>query len=165
MAKKKPLNFLHTTKEDVNRVWRHIPGQGTDWVDDRSDHSTTESNTSIPSLAPYLDGSDETSNYSIPDQVIFKWGRIFDIVRPSSRRSCCFTRGTLATPALENFLYLPSPQGYTQLVQGSGSILQLNEALDVRLVSTLQFPSPILLVRPPLFSTSSLLPAPRAKPL
>lgn len=115
LAKKKPLHFLHITEEDVDRVWRHIPGQGTDWVDDRSHHST-ESNPHVPSLASYLDSPDETFNYTIPDQVLFKWGRLFDIACPSSRRSCCFTRG------------------YTQLVQGSGSILQMNEALDTTAV-------------------------------
>ncbi|EJD04475.1 S-adenosyl-L-methionine-dependent methyltransferase [Fomitiporia mediterranea MF3/22] len=67
-------------------------------------------------LRAYLDraadsAEDETS--SVPDRVLLRWGRLFDIVLPSSRRSCCFTRG------------------YTQLVERAGSILQMNEYLDV----------------------------------
>ncbi|KXN84817.1 tRNA (cytosine(38)-C(5))-methyltransferase [Leucoagaricus sp. SymC.cos] len=102
-------------REDIDRVWRHIPGQGKDWVDDRFDDSL-DSDPNLPptpNLSSYLDSPDATSDYSIPDKVLFKWGRLFDVIYPSSRRSCCFTRG------------------YTQLVQGSGSILQMNEDLDV----------------------------------
>ena len=32
--------------------------------------------------------------HAVPDGVLVKWGRLFDIVLPSARRSCCFTRGT-----------------------------------------------------------------------
>jgi len=104
LAKKGPLRFAHTAQEDVDRVWRHIPGQGGDWVDDRNDiesdaKSTVDSKQpvpSIPSLSSYLDSPDETSNYSIPDKVLYKWGCLFDVIYPSSRRSCCFTRGEIA---------------------------------------------------------------------
>lgn len=42
----------------------------------------------------YLDrdgGQDESLR--IPDRVLTKWGRLFDIVLPTSQRTCCFTRG------------------------------------------------------------------------
>ncbi|KAF9255741.1 hypothetical protein L218DRAFT_306185 [Marasmius fiardii PR-910] len=50
--------------------------------------------------------------HAVPGRVLRKWGRLFDIVLPSSRRTCCFTRG------------------YTQLVERAGSIIQMNEDLD-----------------------------------
>lgn len=93
LAKKAPLRFAHTTGENIDRVWRHIPGQGQDWVDDRFDDSKRPSDGHIPDLSSYLDSPDKTADYSIPDKVLFKWGRLFDVVYPSSRRSCCFTRG------------------------------------------------------------------------
>jgi tRNA (cytosine38-C5)-methyltransferase len=92
LAKKDPLQFMHTAVDHPDRVWRHIPGQGQDWVDDRFDDST-EANLRIPCLSSYLDGPNEVPSYSIPDKVLFKWGRFFDVIYPSSRRSCCFTRG------------------------------------------------------------------------
>lgn len=124
LAKKRPLRFAHIAAEDVDRVWRHIPGQGEDWVDDRTDirsnsESTVDSKQhapSIPSLSSYLDSPDKTSNYLIPDKVLYKWGCLFDVIYPSSRRSCCFTRG------------------YTQLVQGAGSVIQMNEDFDTTTV-------------------------------
>ncbi|KZT42761.1 S-adenosyl-L-methionine-dependent methyltransferase [Sistotremastrum suecicum HHB10207 ss-3] len=61
-------------------------------------------------LDPPLDLPEES--LEIPDRILQKWGRLFDIVSPSSRKSCCVTRG------------------YTHLVEGSGSILQMNENLD-----------------------------------
>ncbi|KAK1227450.1 hypothetical protein PQX77_009551 [Marasmius sp. AFHP31] len=76
----------------------------------------------VPEIRNYLDADSEGSKegqsepwhpHAIPDRVLKKWGRLFDIVLPSSRRTCCFTRG------------------YTQLVERAGSIVQMNEELDV----------------------------------
>ncbi|KAL0566340.1 hypothetical protein V5O48_015673, partial [Marasmius crinis-equi] len=73
----------------------------------------------IPEIRRYLDpevdprlGGQSWHPHAVPDRVLRKWGRLFDIVLPSSRRSCCFTRG------------------YTQLVERAGSIIQMNEQLD-----------------------------------
>ncbi|KAG8905833.1 hypothetical protein FRB99_008135 [Tulasnella sp. 403] len=49
---------------------------------------------------------------SVPRHILEKWGRLFDIVKPGDRRSCCFTRS------------------YTKMVEGTGSILQQNEELE-----------------------------------
>ncbi|XP_006454830.1 hypothetical protein AGABI2DRAFT_198459 [Agaricus bisporus var. bisporus H97] len=117
LAKKDPLRFAHTGKEDIDRIWRHIPGQGEDWIDDRFDDSKERNRVHIPRLNSYLDTPAETADYyTIPDKVLFKWGSLFDVIYPSSCRSCCFTRG------------------YTQLVRGAGSILQMNEDLDTTTV-------------------------------
>lgn len=86
----------HFPRED--KVWRNIPGQ-TEEVE-------------AAAIKGYLD-SDVYETSRVPDKVLQKWGRLFDIVKPSSRRSCCFTRG------------------YTHMVERSGSILQENEDLDV----------------------------------
>ncbi|KAJ7585783.1 S-adenosyl-L-methionine-dependent methyltransferase [Mycena floridula] len=66
----------------------------------------------IDTVRAYLDDSEATGQYAVPDKVLLKWGRLFDIVLPSSHRTCCFTRG------------------YTKLVERAGSILQMNEDLD-----------------------------------
>ncbi|CAG8569889.1 10802_t:CDS:2, partial [Scutellospora calospora] len=46
------------------------------------------------------------------DFILLKYGKLFDIVQPSSIRSCCFTKG------------------YYHYVEATGSILQMNEELD-----------------------------------
>ncbi|KAI0056779.1 S-adenosyl-L-methionine-dependent methyltransferase [Artomyces pyxidatus] len=95
-----------------DKVWRHIPGRGSDWIDPRSGSIEGVQN-HVDSLRRYLDESTgDTRLHAVPDRVLEKWGRLFDIVVPSSTRTCCFTRG------------------YTQLVERAGSILQENEALD-----------------------------------
>ncbi|TFK22040.1 S-adenosyl-L-methionine-dependent methyltransferase [Coprinopsis marcescibilis] len=84
-------------------IWRHIPGRPAEWREDNVDE-----------IRSYLDERPVPSANRVPEKVLVKWGRLFDIVKPSSRRSCCFTRG------------------YTHLVERSGSILQEAEELDVR---------------------------------
>ncbi|KAI0791822.1 S-adenosyl-L-methionine-dependent methyltransferase [Abortiporus biennis] len=106
--------FAHLNGSEDAHVWRHIPGKGTDWADPRSDLAANAHQYVTP-LEDYLDlamNETEFTRFSVSDKVLEKWGRLFDIVLPSSRRSCCFTRG------------------YTKLAERAGSILQMNEALD-----------------------------------
>lgn len=35
----------------------------------------------------------ESDTSTIPDRILQRWGRLFDIVLPSSTNTCCFTRG------------------------------------------------------------------------
>lgn len=76
-------------------VLRHIPGIGEPWVDDRE--AVIES--SVHQIREYLDPVGDTEEpfsdhpCKISDRVLEKWGRLFDIVLPSGRRTCCFTRG------------------------------------------------------------------------
>ncbi|KZV64324.1 S-adenosyl-L-methionine-dependent methyltransferase [Peniophora sp. CONT] len=106
-------------------IHRHIPGHGEPWADPRHGIFREEqAQTHVDELSLYLDplsgseGEDldpegqRAHEYAIPDRVLEKWGRLFDIVLPSARRTCCFTRG------------------YTQLVERAGSILQENTKLD-----------------------------------
>lgn len=46
------------------------------------------------SLQSYLDTTD-SEQYLVADKTLEKWGRLFDIVLPSSQRTCCFTRGSV----------------------------------------------------------------------
>ncbi|KAG2160248.1 S-adenosyl-L-methionine-dependent methyltransferase [Suillus bovinus] len=101
LAKLSPLRFSGLQESHFDRVHETIPGTASD----------------IPahSLHEYLDPAHEDEipiRHKIHDRVLSKWGRLFDIVLPSSQRTCCFTRG------------------YTQLVERAGSILQANEDLD-----------------------------------
>jgi len=84
-----------------DRVWRHIPGK------------PENPSVKVSPLKDFLDSSATES--AVPDKILAKWGRLFDIVKPSSTRSCCFTRG------------------YHHLVERAGSILQEEEDLDVSL--------------------------------
>ncbi|TFK38617.1 S-adenosyl-L-methionine-dependent methyltransferase [Crucibulum laeve] len=121
LAKKTPLSFLHVLTHNRDAIWRHIPGQMPEWIDPRSESELGSFREEEPAprhevraLQDYLDETQAgaSSPYTVSDKVLQKWGRLFDIVLPSSRRTCCFTRG------------------YTQLVERAGSIIQMNEELD-----------------------------------
>ncbi|KAH9921306.1 S-adenosyl-L-methionine-dependent methyltransferase [Fomitopsis serialis] len=120
LAKAKPLKFANV-QDATHAVWRHIPGQGADWVDSRLCTGSREEVVddqvahSIAEIRQYLDPPIEDGRShpcAVPDRVLEKWGRLFDIILPSARRSCCFTRG------------------YSKMAERSGSVLQLNEELD-----------------------------------
>lgn len=91
--------FLSSVASD--RILRHIPGHGTEWSDARSSSAETIDN-DVRSLRDYLDRKDTQRAYAVPERVLGKWGRLFDIVLPSAKRTCCFTRGRfeLLTPQL-----------------------------------------------------------------
>ncbi|KZW02143.1 S-adenosyl-L-methionine-dependent methyltransferase [Exidia glandulosa HHB12029] len=86
------------------------PATFEDWKDPRDSH---EPEAAIE-LSHFLDADDapETAESLVADKVLLKWAHEFDIVLPSARRTCCFTRG------------------YTHLAQGSGSVLQPETRLD-----------------------------------
>jgi tRNA (cytosine38-C5)-methyltransferase len=91
---------------------RYIPGRGEPWLDPRYTESTSitgndvieQAQTPVDEIHLYLDkqnGIDNaTYDYTVPDRVLLKWGCLFDIVLPHSRRTCCFTRGSLIPPYL-----------------------------------------------------------------
>ena len=92
LAKAKPLSFSGVDPLKTQVIWRHIPGHGNPWIDDRE-----KTDVAVAQIRSYLDPDIESADhsYSIKDRVLLKWGRIFDIVLPNSRRTCCFTRGIL----------------------------------------------------------------------
>lgn len=119
----------------LDNIWRQIPGQKSVWSDPRlQEHVGTDSppDNNIREIRDYLDIPSEgnAQKFAIPDNVLEKWGRLFDIVTPSSQRTCCFTRG-MDYSILPSINMYDQNVGYTQLVERTGSILQENETLDV----------------------------------
>jgi tRNA (cytosine38-C5)-methyltransferase len=104
----------------ANTVWDHIP--------------STREDDEILSLAPksisqYLDELvDELT--VVPDRVLERWGKLFDIVVPSGDTTCCFTRGK--RDLISDSLTLIREAGYTHFVEGTGSVLQTTETLEVK---------------------------------
>ncbi|KIK91541.1 hypothetical protein PAXRUDRAFT_830754 [Paxillus rubicundulus Ve08.2h10] len=113
LAKISPLRFAGIDGSKSGQILDHIPPHTTlpsGYITDAARSNATPRN-----LRQYIDLSldkEALSQFRIPDRVLKKWGRLFDIVSPSGTRSCCFTRG------------------YTRLVERAGSILQTNEHLD-----------------------------------
>ncbi len=95
LAKFSTSSFAGVSGQE-DRVWRHIPGRGTDWVDARTSSSEEAPGVAVTEVRDYLDEESpvEPHPHAIPEKVLEKWGRLFDIVLPSARRTCCFTRGT-----------------------------------------------------------------------
>ncbi|KAJ6519200.1 S-adenosyl-L-methionine-dependent methyltransferase [Mycena sanguinolenta] len=113
LAKRSPLSFRELPSDEGDTL-RYVPGRGNHpWVDSRLELKPEDN--SVLEIREYLD-PEPVNGYDIPDKILSKWGRLFDIVLPSSRRTCCFTRG------------------YTQLVERAGSILQMNEDQDTTTV-------------------------------
>ncbi|KAH9836755.1 S-adenosyl-L-methionine-dependent methyltransferase [Rhodofomes roseus] len=121
LVKAKPLQFANVGEDAAQAVWRHIPGLAPDWVDTRMQSGPREvvvdgrAADSVAEIRQYLDPPLEDGQLhpcAVPDRVLEKWGRLFDIILPSARRSCCFTRG------------------YSKMAERSGSVLQMNEELD-----------------------------------
>ncbi|KAI8099245.1 S-adenosyl-L-methionine-dependent methyltransferase [Halteromyces radiatus] len=112
LAKLKPLSFAHqpsisVTKDiDSSMILDYIPcPDGNDSINDKE-------NIVEDVIANFLEAEVDYHDYAVPDKVLLKNGPVFDIVTPSSRHSCCFTKG------------------YFHYAQGTGSILQTNEELD-----------------------------------
>lgn len=110
-------------------MWRHIPGQGEDWSDPRDASDACDHLSSVKALREYLDRDGTGEEIRISDRVLEKWGRLFDIVLPSGKRTCCFTRGKLVHRHVRAEL-TKTCAGYTKLAERTGSVLQLNEDLD-----------------------------------
>ena len=105
LAARRPSDAFLSSVDSSGRILRHIPGHGTEWNDARSSSSssaagseTVENN--VRALRDFLDRSDSQLAYPVPERVLMKWGRLFDIVLPSAMRTCCFTRGQFGLLAL-----------------------------------------------------------------
>jgi tRNA (cytosine38-C5)-methyltransferase len=121
-------------RPDEGEIWRCIPNPVSS---DRQVDPTPfghETVLGVEEIRSYLDEetvvAEESVAHSIPDRVLVKWGRLFDIVLPSSQRTCCFTRGTIRVSSVMR-QFINNFTGYTQLVERTGSIIQMNENLDV----------------------------------
>ena len=94
LAKTEPMRFAGIDVHE-ERVWRHVPGHGADWADPRTQTGGEAADISVAELREYLDVHSGVNPHphAIPERVLEKWGRLFDIVLPSAKRTCCFTRG------------------------------------------------------------------------
>lgn len=91
LAKLSPLKFVGLDSTKSDHLLDHIPPH-----DDDPHESSQTSHAASPDLRQYVDLTmDEETfvQFRIPDRVLNKWGRLFDIVLPSGTRTCCFTRG------------------------------------------------------------------------
>lgn len=91
LAKMTPLIFPVSQSANEGKIWRHIPGRGQAWLDTRL-HNGLQPSNAAEEIRHYLD-ADSGDATQVSDEILKKWGRLFDIVLPSSRRTCCFTRG------------------------------------------------------------------------
>ncbi|KAJ4480347.1 S-adenosyl-L-methionine-dependent methyltransferase [Lentinula lateritia] len=122
LAKTAPFSFPYIQAGETYQYIPHGNEQNDEasstWLDPRmnpiADSELVDVN--ITDIQHYLDNEDGSSLYlgahAVSDRVLEKWGRLFDIAIPSSKRTCCFTRG------------------YTHLVERSGSIIQMNPELN-----------------------------------
>jgi tRNA (cytosine38-C5)-methyltransferase len=119
LAKLKPLSFAEPPK---NTIIGYIPHSSIskEFVDTRlikdEEELVNESAKPIDPVSKYLEHLDHYDTYLVPDKVLAKHSQVFDVVKPSSHRSCCFTKG------------------YFHYAQGTGSVLQMNEEANVRCV-------------------------------
>ncbi|KAL1930686.1 hypothetical protein VTP01DRAFT_10848 [Rhizomucor pusillus] len=122
LAKSNTLTFAHPPTGTILGFVPFSRYMSTEFVDNRATDLKDEgnllhaSNTADP-IQPIIDFlepnlGEEENKYMIPEKTLLNHGHAFDIVRPSSRRSCCFTKG------------------YYHFVEATGSILQLNEDLN-----------------------------------
>ncbi|GES79546.1 tRNA (cytosine(38)-C(5))-methyltransferase [Rhizophagus clarus] len=115
LAKKQPLDF----RESDSKILHYIPcsrysQRSNDIINilNNEDSDSLLSNIDIRPISDFLQDDVNYEKYSIPNKTLIKYGKLFDIVKPSSHRSCCFTKG------------------YHHYVEATGSILQLDECLD-----------------------------------
>lgn len=91
LAKASPLRFVGLDSTKSDHLLDCIPPHH-----DSHDQCQQMSNTTSPDLRRYIDSTmDEEmfAQFRVPDRVLNRWGRLFDIVLPSGTRTCCFTRG------------------------------------------------------------------------
>jgi len=107
----------------TNTVWDHIPStQGDEML-----------SCAPTSISDYLDDLVDESTV-VPDRVLERWGKLFDIVMPSGDSSCCFTRGH--RDFTSDSLTLIREAGYTHFIEGTGSVLQTSETSEVKRLSS-----------------------------
>ncbi|KAL0080143.1 S-adenosyl-L-methionine-dependent methyltransferase [Phycomyces blakesleeanus] len=118
LAKLKPLTFA---LNPTNSILGYVPfsaHMSSEFVDSRTRVISNEeqlierTSVEIEPLSNYLDPLADITPYIVPDKVLAKHSHVFDIVKPDSRRSCCFTKG------------------YSHYAEATGSVLQMNTDAD-----------------------------------
>ncbi|KAI8388852.1 S-adenosyl-L-methionine-dependent methyltransferase [Radiomyces spectabilis] len=118
LAKLRPLKFASSPTDTIINYIPLSDKMSEAFVDFRLTTANIEKEladkiaSSIEPVSNYLVKVDNLDQFLVPDKVLSKNGHVFDIIKPNSRRSCCFTKG------------------YYHYAQGTGSILQMNEKAD-----------------------------------
>ncbi|XP_030055440.1 tRNA (cytosine(38)-C(5))-methyltransferase isoform X1 [Microcaecilia unicolor] len=85
--------------------------------EDAERKKTQNNDISIQMLQVFLeDGAEDLSQYFLPPKSLLRYALLLDIVKPTSRRSTCFTKG------------------YGHYVEGTGSVLQSAEDVEMESV-------------------------------
>lgn len=120
LAKLKPLTFA---KPVTGTIIGYIPlsaYMSTEFFDTRGitdeEKLVDESVNHVDPLSQYLEHDSHFEQYLVSDKVLAKNSHVFDVVKPNGHRSCCFTKG------------------YYHYAQGTGSILQMNQDVDVSVI-------------------------------
>ncbi|PHZ16305.1 cytosine-5--methyltransferase [Rhizopus microsporus ATCC 52813] len=114
LAKYKPYEFAVPV---TGTIINYIPlsaKMSKAFIDNRGQEYVDEAE--VEAISAYLEPNVDEQAFLVPDKVLLKNMQVFDIVKPTSRRSCCFTKG------------------YFHYAQGTGSILQMSESLDTSIV-------------------------------
>ncbi|KAF9581860.1 tRNA (cytosine-5-)-methyltransferase [Lunasporangiospora selenospora] len=119
-AAKKRRTSLTTstvTKEDTDEDRKRVENEKPDEETILADPMLALKIAPLEGYLEFQDATDERMRrYAIPEKTLLKYGRLFDIVKTSTRRSCCFTKG------------------YYHFVESTGSILQMENDLDTAAV-------------------------------
>jgi tRNA (cytosine38-C5)-methyltransferase len=111
LAKTSPQKFSCSQSSDEDMIWRYIPNPASNDSQVDPTYSGYDTISGPEKMRSYLDEetvvADASVAHGIPDRVLSRWGRLFDIVLPSSQRTCCFTRGTHVSPHEAFYKQLP----------------------------------------------------------
>jgi len=120
LAKLKSLTF----KDDIpkDKILNYIPGNKyTKYWENNQDSTTVGivedeelKNVEVKQLKDFLEQNIDENKYKLSEKSSTRYGLLYDIVKPSQRRSCCFTKG------------------YYHFIEGAGSILQCDEDIDTK---------------------------------
>jgi len=120
LAKLKSLNFKNDIPKD--KIINYIPGNKyTKYWEDNQNNTTVGivedeelKNVEVKPLRDFLEENIDENKYKLTEKLLSRYGLLYDIVKPSQKRSCCFTKG------------------YYHYIEGAGSILQCAEEVDTK---------------------------------
>ncbi|ORX55862.1 S-adenosyl-L-methionine-dependent methyltransferase [Piromyces finnis] len=120
LAKLKSLKFKYDIPKD--KILNYIPGnEFTKYWEDNQDKTSVGivedeelKNVVVKQLKEFLEENIDENKYKLTEKSLSRYGLLYDIVKPSQKRSCCFTKG------------------YYHFIEGAGSILQCNEDVDTK---------------------------------
>ncbi|ORY69234.1 S-adenosyl-L-methionine-dependent methyltransferase [Neocallimastix californiae] len=120
LAKLKSLTF----KKDIpkNKILNYIPGnEFTKHWEDNQNNTTVDivdddelKNAKVKPIKDFLEKNIDENKYKLKEKLLSRYGLLYDIVKPSQKRTHCFTKG------------------YYHDIEEAGSILQCDEEIDTK---------------------------------